>query len=149
MNGGAHYVRSRIAVCAIEPLGQGNGSKVERKGKVTQSRPAVFRVRQNPKEVCFMLIVTDKAVAVLDAAKTRLGGPSQAGIRIVRGIPPDDSARQDVSLGFVFSEDPVSHDEEFEQNGLRIFVEDTLTKVLDGRTLDVREGGQGPELVLW
>jgi hypothetical protein len=95
-----------------------------------------------------MLIVTDKAVAVLDAAKTRLGGPAEAGIRIVRRMPPDDSARKDPTLGFVISEDPMSHDEEFAQNGLRIFVEDTLTEVLDGRTLDVREGGSGPELVL-
>jgi Fe-S cluster assembly iron-binding protein IscA len=61
---------------------------------------------------------------------------------------PDDSARADLAIGFAISADPAPDDEEFEQNGLRIFIEDTLTEVLDGHTLDAREAREGPELVL-
>jgi Fe-S cluster assembly iron-binding protein IscA len=95
-----------------------------------------------------VLKVTNKAVAVLEKAKARLGAPSEAGIRIVHGMVPDDSARPDVTIGFAISADPAPDDEEFEQNGLRIFVEYTLTEVLDGRTLDAREAREGPQLVL-
>jgi hypothetical protein len=34
-----------------------------------------------------------------------------------------------------------------EQNGVRIFVEDALLEPLDERTLDVHNGGDGPELI--
>ena len=37
--------------------------------------------------------------------------------------------------------------EEFEQDGLRIFVEDTLVEPLEDRTLDVQEGDDGMRLV--
>ena len=42
---------------------------------------------------------------------------------------------------------PLRNDAELEQSGLRIFVEDALVEPLDGRTLDVREGDGGPELI--
>jgi Fe-S cluster assembly iron-binding protein IscA len=52
-----------------------------------------------------------------------------------------------VAVGFAISEDPNPDDEEIEQEGLRIFVEDALIEPLDGRILDVREASEGPELV--
>jgi Fe-S cluster assembly iron-binding protein IscA len=52
-----------------------------------------------------------------------------------------------VAVGFTISNDPAPDDEEFEQEGLRIFVEDALVKPLDGRILDVHYASDGPELV--
>jgi len=40
-----------------------------------------------------------------------------------------------------------SDDEEFEQEGLRIYVEDALVATLDGSILDVQYASEGPELV--
>jgi Fe-S cluster assembly iron-binding protein IscA len=94
-----------------------------------------------------MLTVTNKAAAVLKAAKTAQGAPPEAGVRIVKGIGPDDSQQSALAVGFAISEDPAPDDEELEQNGLRIFVAETLVEPLDGRTLDVRDGDGGPELI--
>ena len=52
-----------------------------------------------------------------------------------------------IAIGLTKSDLPDPGDEEFEQDGLRIFVEDALIDPLDGRTLDVREASEGPELV--
>lgn len=93
-----------------------------------------------------MLTVTNKAAAVLKAAKTAQGAPPEAGVRIVKGMVPDDSERSALAVGFAISEDPAPDDEELEQNGLRMFVAETLIEPLDGRTLDVREADDGPEL---
>jgi Fe-S cluster assembly iron-binding protein IscA len=93
-----------------------------------------------------MLTVSDKAVSVLKAAKLTEGAPAEAGIRIQRGTTTED--RGALTLSLAIREDPVPSDESFEQDGLRIFVEDALVEPLDGRTLDVREDGDGPALVL-
>jgi Fe-S cluster assembly iron-binding protein IscA len=58
---------------------------------------------------------------------------------------PDESGK--LAVGFAITDDPDPDDEEFEQQGLRIFVEDTLIEPLDGRILDVRDLNEGPELV--
>jgi Fe-S cluster assembly iron-binding protein IscA len=94
-----------------------------------------------------MLTVTDKAVAVLKAAKATHGAPPEAGVRIVQGTAPDGSGRQALTVGFAISDDPAPDDEEFEQNGLRFFIQDELVDPLDGRTLDVRDVDYGMELV--
>jgi Fe-S cluster assembly iron-binding protein IscA len=57
---------------------------------------------------------------------------------------PNDS---EIAVGFTISDDPDPDDEEFEQEGLRIFVEDALVEPLDQCTLDAREADEGPELV--
>jgi Fe-S cluster assembly iron-binding protein IscA len=91
-----------------------------------------------------MLTVTKKAAAVLKAAKAAKGAPDDAGVRIQRGVGANES---EIAVGFTISDEPDSADEEFEQNGLRIFVEDVLVERLDGRTLDAREADDGMELV--
>jgi Fe-S cluster assembly iron-binding protein IscA len=91
-----------------------------------------------------MLTVTKKAAALLKAAKAAEGAGNDAGIRIRRGVMPNQSG---ISVGFAISNYPAPHDEAFEQDGLRIFVEDALIKPLDGRILDVRDADAGPELV--
>lgn len=91
-----------------------------------------------------MITVTKKAAALLKATKAAKGAADDAGIRIRRGVMPNESG---ISVGVAITDDPDPDDEEFEQEGLRIFVEDALIEPLDGRTLDVREADDGPELV--
>jgi Fe-S cluster assembly iron-binding protein IscA len=91
-----------------------------------------------------MLTVTKKAAAVLKAEIAAEGAADDAGIRILRGVMPNESG---IAVAFAISDDPDPDDEEFEQEGLRIFVEDALVEPLDGRTLDVREADEGPEFV--
>ena len=52
-----------------------------------------------------------------------------------------------MQIGLAISDSPKPGDEEFEQDGLRIFVEDTLVEPLEDRTLDVQEGDDGMRLV--
>jgi hypothetical protein len=52
-----------------------------------------------------------------------------------------------LAVGFAISEDPAPDDEQLEQDGIRIFVEDALVEPLDGRTLDAQDGEDGPELI--
>jgi Fe-S cluster assembly iron-binding protein IscA len=51
-------------------------------------------------------------------------------------------------VGLAITDNPMPSDEKFEQDGLRIFVEDALIEALEGRTLDVREADEGPEFVI-
>jgi Fe-S cluster assembly iron-binding protein IscA len=92
-----------------------------------------------------MLTVTKKAAVLLKAEKAAEGAADDAGIRIRRGVMPNDSS--EIGIGFAITDEPDPEDEEFEQEGLRIFVEDALVESLDGRTLDVRETDEGPEFV--
>jgi iron-sulfur cluster assembly protein len=107
-------------------------------------RPGLQHDGDKLKEVSHMLTVTKKAAALLKAAKAAEGAADDAGIRIRRGVMPNESG---ISVGFAISDDPDPDDEEFEQEGLRIFVEDALAESLDGRTLDVREADEGLEFV--
>jgi Fe-S cluster assembly iron-binding protein IscA len=92
-----------------------------------------------------MIEVTNKAAAVLKAAKAVKGARKDAGIRIQRSALSEE--RNAIAVGFVVSDEPQSGDDAFEQHGLRIFVEDALVQPLDGHTLDVDDGGEMPELV--
>ena len=51
-----------------------------------------------------------------------------------------------IAIGFAITDGPDPDDEQFEQEGPRIFVEDALVEALVGRTLDVRDTNEGPEL---
>jgi len=92
-----------------------------------------------------MLTVTKKAAAFLKAAKVAEGATRGAGIRIRRDALPDESGKP--SVGFTISEEPEPDDWEFEEEGLRIFVEDQLVQSLDDRILDVRDANEGLQLV--
>jgi Fe-S cluster assembly iron-binding protein IscA len=92
-----------------------------------------------------MLTVTKNAATFLKVAKAAEGARRDAGIRLRRDAIPDESGHP--SVGFTFSDEPDPDDWEFEQQGLRIFVEGVLVEPLDGRTLDVREAAEGMELV--
>jgi Fe-S cluster assembly iron-binding protein IscA len=92
-----------------------------------------------------MLTITRNAVTVLKTAKEANDAKDNAGIRIRRDVNSNNSGM--IAIGLVISDSPYPGDEEFEQDGLRIFVENALIDSLDGRTLDVREASEGPELV--
>ena len=94
-----------------------------------------------------MLTVTRKAAALLKIAKAAEGATDDAGIRIRRGTIPHTNGESKLAVGFTISDEPYPSDEQFEQDGLRIFIEDILVEPLDGRTLDVSEAGDGTELV--
>ena len=92
-----------------------------------------------------MLTVTKKAAALLKAAKAAEGAAGDAGIRLRMGSISDDSGK--VAIGHAICDDPNPNDEEFEQEGLRIFLEEELIEPLDGRTLDVVDVDEGLKLV--
>jgi len=92
-----------------------------------------------------MLTVTKEAAAFLKVAKAAEGATRGAGIRLRRGAILDESGKP--SVGFTFSNEPDPEDWEFEQQGLRIFVEGVLVEPLEGRTLDVRDANDGLQLV--
>jgi Fe-S cluster assembly iron-binding protein IscA len=89
-----------------------------------------------------MLTVTKKAAALLKIARAQEGAGSAAGVHI---LMPFDSG---IPVGFSFGNEPDPGDEEFEQQGIRIFVQNALVESLDGLTLDVHYDNEGPELVL-
>ncbi len=92
-----------------------------------------------------MLEVTKKAVALLKAAKSAQGATRDSGIRIQRAAAAE--CQDSIAIGFTVSDEPRSGDDAFEQHGLRIFVEDALVAPLEGRTLDVSDLSELPELV--
>lgn len=96
-----------------------------------------------------MLIVTSDAVTVLKAAKTSLGSPMEAGVRIIASPSVNHSSNSVINLGFAIDDDPAFDDEEFEQDGLRFFLEADLADTLDGRVLDVEQTVDGPSMVLY
>jgi Fe-S cluster assembly iron-binding protein IscA len=90
-----------------------------------------------------MLTVTRKAAALLKAAKAAQGATNDTAIRIRRGTVSADSG---ISVGFAIGDEREADDEEFEQEGLHIFVEDALVEPLDGLTLDARMDDDGTKL---
>ena len=94
-----------------------------------------------------MLTVTNKAASLLKVAKTAGGAPRDAGIRLRLDSGFKDPGKPFMQIGLAISDSPKPGDEEFEQDGLRIFVEDTLVEPLEDRTLDVQEGDDGMRLV--
>jgi Fe-S cluster assembly iron-binding protein IscA len=92
-----------------------------------------------------MLTITKRAATLLKAAKFAEGAAEQAGIRLRRGLTASESGR--LAVGFAISPEPHPSDEQIEQEGLRIFVQDDLVEALDGRTLDIRDTGAEVELV--
>jgi Fe-S cluster assembly iron-binding protein IscA len=92
-----------------------------------------------------MITITKEAATLLTALKIAEGAPDEAGIRIHRRGVTNGSG--ELAVEFDITDNPASDDEEFEQEGLRIYVEDALVATLDGSILDVQYASEGPELV--
>ncbi len=90
-----------------------------------------------------MITLTKAATDFLKDLRDAEGAAEDGGIRIQREA--DESG---VAVGFAVVDEPdLLDDEEFELEGLRIFVEEALVDSLDGRTLDVLDVDGEPELV--
>ncbi|HLZ07704.1 MAG TPA: hypothetical protein VKT80_03890 [Chloroflexota bacterium] len=92
-----------------------------------------------------MLTVTRRAATLLKAAKFAEGATEDTGIRLRRGRMVSEPGK--LAVGFAISPGPEPSDEQIEQDGLRIFVQDELVEALDGRTLDIRDDAGEVELV--
>ena len=90
-----------------------------------------------------MLTVTKKAAELLKAVKVVEGAGRESGIRIRGSAIARDAAERAQMVGFTIVEQPSPGDQESEQNGLRIFVDEQLIEILDDRTLDVSNEGEG------
>ncbi len=90
-----------------------------------------------------MITFTKAATDFLKVLKDAEGAAEDSGIRIQR-----EADASGVAVGFAVSDEPDFDDEEIEQDGLRIFLEDVLVDPLDGRTLDVLDVDGEPALVL-
>jgi Fe-S cluster assembly iron-binding protein IscA len=101
--------------------------------------------RKHRTGVKHMLEVTEKAATLLKAARSAQGASDDSGIRIQRAAVPE--RRDRIAIGFAVSTEPHSGDDAFEQHGLRFFIEQELVAPLDGRTLDVNDVSESPELV--
>ena len=93
-----------------------------------------------------MLEVTNQAAEILKAARTSAGASPNAGIRLQRAQAPTGSDDA-INLAFAFRDEPEPDDETFEQEGLRVFVEQSLIEPLSELTLDIRATERGAELV--
>jgi Fe-S cluster assembly iron-binding protein IscA len=93
-----------------------------------------------------MLTVTKTAAELLKASKAAKGAEDPVEIRIRRGAMLGDP--EQFAVGLQISDEPDPGDGMFEQEGLRIFIEDALIEPLDGRTLDVRDSGEGPQFII-
>jgi Fe-S cluster assembly iron-binding protein IscA len=94
-----------------------------------------------------MLRVTKEAATMLIAARGAEGGSPTAGIRIRKHGDRKKSGKKTLAIGFAISDERYPEDEEYEENGLRMFVEEALVEPLDGRTLDVSTVGDELQLV--
>ena len=92
-----------------------------------------------------MLTITREAAELLKVAKAVEGAEDHVGIRIQRGVLPNKPGQ--ITVGIQITDEPGPGDEEFEQEGLRIFVEEALIEPLDGYTLDIRNASEGLELI--
>jgi Fe-S cluster assembly iron-binding protein IscA len=90
-----------------------------------------------------MINITRKAADVLKAATAAEGAAAGAGISIRRSVVANEAKSV---VAFAITDNPASGDQEFELEGLRFFVEDSLVEPLDGRTLDASDSGQRLEL---
>ncbi len=113
---------------------------------------AALRLTQGPQDLLFrMSLLQHLRVLLVLVHRTTLAASNSTYRWLVfrvlgqgaRAIP-DESGKP--SVGFTFSEEPDPDDWEFEQEGLRIFVEGALVEPLDGRTLDVRDANDGLQL---
>jgi hypothetical protein len=92
-----------------------------------------------------MLTVSKKAAAVLKAAKAAQGAPPEAGVRIVKGAMPDDSGKSALAVGLASAKIRLRMTKSSNRMGCGSLSR-TPIEPLDGRTLDVSEGNNGPEL---
>lgn len=84
-----------------------------------------------------MLAITDTATDAIERILAAPGVPVGAGIRIAPAPSPDGNAPAE-ELQLSVAEEPADGDEVIEEEGARVFVEDTVTGYLDDKQLDAQ-----------
>jgi iron-sulfur cluster assembly protein len=82
-----------------------------------------------------VLTLTSDATQAIERILTAPGVPSGAGIRIAQGPSPDGGAPAN-ELQVLVAEAPDDSDAVIEDQGARVFVEDTVSTFLDDKELD-------------
>lgn len=83
-----------------------------------------------------MLALTDNATDAIERILAAPGIPMGAGIRITPGPTSDDGGAPASELQLSVAEEPADDDEVIEEQGARVFVEDTVSGYLDDKQLD-------------
>ena len=82
-----------------------------------------------------MLALTSNATDAIERILTAPGVPTGAGLRIAPG-PARDGAAPASELQLSVAEQPADGDDVIEEQGARVFLEDTVTGYLDDKQLD-------------
>ena len=83
-----------------------------------------------------MLALTNNATDAIERILAAPGVPMGAGIRIAPGTAVSDGAAATSELQLSVAEEPAVGDEVIEEEGARVFVEDTVSDYLDDKHLD-------------
>lgn len=83
-----------------------------------------------------MLALTHNATDAIERILAAPGVPSGAGIRIAPGTTVSDGGAATNELQLSVAEEPIDGDEVIEEQGARVFVEDTVSGYLDDKELD-------------
>ena len=83
-----------------------------------------------------MLALTDNATDAIERILTAPGVPTGAGIRIAPGTAVSDGGAATNELQLSVAEEPAIGDEVIEEQGARVFVEDTVSGYLDDKKLE-------------
>jgi iron-sulfur cluster assembly protein len=83
-----------------------------------------------------VLALTSDATEVIERILASPGVPSGAGIRIMPGSAGGNDATPAAELQVAVAEAPGAGDDVIEEQGARVFVEDTVSGYLEDKTLD-------------
>jgi iron-sulfur cluster assembly protein len=83
-----------------------------------------------------VLALTNNATDAIERILAAPGVPTGAGIRIAPGTGVSDGGAATSELQLSVAEEPIYGDEVIEEQGARVFVEDTVSDYLDDKQLD-------------
>jgi Fe-S cluster assembly iron-binding protein IscA len=83
-----------------------------------------------------VLTLTTDATEAIEQILTSPGVPSGAGLRITPGTSSDNDATPATELTVAVTEGPAAGDEVIEDQGARVFIENTVSGYLDDKLLD-------------
>jgi Fe-S cluster assembly iron-binding protein IscA len=83
-----------------------------------------------------VLALTDNATDAIERILAAPGVPMGAGIRIAPGTALSDGGAATNELQLSVADEPADSDEVIEEQGARVFVEDTVSDYLDDKQLD-------------
>jgi Fe-S cluster assembly iron-binding protein IscA len=88
-----------------------------------------------------VLALTDTATDAIEQILTAPGVPASAGIRITPA-PSGNAATVASELQLAVVDQPIEGDQVIEEQGARVFIEDTVAGYLDDKELDAKVGDE-------